>query len=63
MMRYTKYCNKSVKPGGGGRGLFKTRPSREGDYSRGWLIREGVYPKSGKYVAKGPKKRLEVLKK
>ena len=38
-------------------GLFKTRPSREAAYSRGGLIQ-----KSGKYVAKRPKKCLEVLK-
>ena len=26
------------------------------------LIREGLIQKSGKYIAKGPKKRIEVLK-
>ena len=46
-----------LSPRGGGGGLFKTRPSRKGVYLRGGLIQ-----KSGKYVAKGPNKRLKVLK-
>ena len=54
------YCNNSIKRGGGGGGgggLFKTRHQEKG------LIRErGLIQKSGKYVAKGPKKRFEVLK-
>ena len=36
------YRNNLIKPPGGGGGLFKTRPSREGAYSRGGLIQEGV---------------------
>ena len=49
-----RYRNNSIKPGGGGGGgLLKTRPSKEGG---------GLIQKSGKYLAKGPKKRLEVLK-
>ena len=50
--------NNSIKPSRGGGGLFKTRPSREGAYSRGGRLIQ----KSGKYVAKEPKKCLEVLK-
>ena len=52
--------NSTLKRGG----LFESRAySREGAYSRVGLIRErGLIQKSGKCVAKGPKKRLEVLK-
>ena len=50
-----KYCNNSIKLGGGG--LIKTGPAKKGAYSKG-----GRIEKSGKYVAKGPKKRFEVLK-
>ena len=61
-----------LSPGGGGC-LLKTQPSRKGAYSRGrgggGLIQKSVavleheYVVPGKYVAKGAKKRLKVLKK
>ena len=50
------YRNNSIKRGGGG--LMQNSTLKRGGLIRG----RGLIQKSRKYVAKGPKKRLEVLK-